>query len=35
MGTDYRGLVAGLLAGLGCALKPRYAAVFAVLECSR
>jgi hypothetical protein len=26
-------LVAGVLAGLGCALKPRYAAVFAVLEC--
>ena len=26
-------LVAGALAGLGCALKPRYCAVFAVLEC--
>jgi hypothetical protein len=26
-------IVAGVLAGLGCALKPRYAAVFAVLEC--
>ncbi|HEY0183823.1 MAG TPA: hypothetical protein VGC09_13535 [Rhodopila sp.] len=26
-------VVAGVLAGLGCALKPRYAAVFAVLEC--
>ena len=26
-------LVAGMLAGLGCALKPRYGAVFAVLEC--
>jgi hypothetical protein len=26
-------LAAGVLAGLGCALKPRYAAVFAVLEC--
>ena len=26
-------LAAGALAGLGCALKPRYAAVFAVLEC--
>jgi hypothetical protein len=26
-------LVAGALAGLGCALKPRYAGVFAVLEC--
>jgi hypothetical protein len=26
-------LVAGVLAGLGCALKPRYAGVFAVLEC--
>ena len=26
-------LVAGVLAGLGCALKPRYVAVFAVLEC--
>lgn len=26
-------LVAGALAGLGCALKPRYGAVFAVLEC--
>ena len=26
-------LFAGVLAGLGCALKPRYAAVFAVLEC--
>jgi hypothetical protein len=26
-------LVAGLLAGLGCALKPRYAGAFAVLEC--
>ncbi len=26
-------VVAGALAGLGCALKPRYAAVFAVLEC--
>ena len=26
-------LIAGLLAGLGCALKPRYAGVFAVLEC--
>jgi hypothetical protein len=26
-------LAAGTLAGLGCALKPRYAAVFAVLEC--
>jgi hypothetical protein len=26
-------LIAGVLAGLGCALKPRYAAVFAVLEC--
>jgi len=26
-------LVAGVLAGLGCALKPRYAAVFVVLEC--
>jgi hypothetical protein len=25
--------VAGVLAGLGCALKPRYGAVFAVLEC--
>jgi hypothetical protein len=26
-------ILAGVLAGLGCALKPRYAAVFAVLEC--
>jgi hypothetical protein len=26
-------LVAGCLAGLGCALKPRYAGAFAVLEC--
>ena len=26
-------LAAGALAGLGCALKPRYAAVFVVLEC--
>ena len=26
-------VVAGALAGLGCALKPRYCAVFAVLEC--
>jgi hypothetical protein len=26
-------LVAGALAGLGCALKPRYAGVFVVLEC--
>ena len=26
-------LAAAVLAGLGCALKPRYAAVFAVLEC--
>jgi hypothetical protein len=26
-------LAAGMLAGLGCALKPRYALVFAVLEC--
>nr|WP_294512953.1 hypothetical protein [uncultured Rhodopila sp.] len=26
-------LAAGVLAGLGCALKPRYAGVFAVLEC--
>ena len=26
-------LAAGALAGLGCALKPRYGAVFAVLEC--
>jgi hypothetical protein len=26
-------LIAGVLAGLGCALKPRYGAVFAVLEC--
>jgi hypothetical protein len=26
-------LVAGVLAGLGCALKPRYAGIFAVLEC--
>jgi hypothetical protein len=26
-------LVAGVLAGLGCALKPRYAGVFVVLEC--
>lgn len=26
-------LLAGVLAGLGCALKPRYAGVFAVLEC--
>jgi hypothetical protein len=26
-------LVAGVLAGLGCALKPRYAAVFVALEC--
>jgi hypothetical protein len=26
-------LAAGVLAGLGCALKPRYAAVFVVLEC--
>jgi hypothetical protein len=26
-------LIAGLLAGLGCALKPRYCAVFVVLEC--
>jgi hypothetical protein len=26
-------LIAGVLAGLGCALKPRYAGVFAVLEC--
>jgi len=26
-------LAAGVLAGLGCALKPRYGAVFAVLEC--
>jgi len=26
-------VVAGILAGFGCALKPRYAAVFAVLEC--
>jgi hypothetical protein len=26
-------LIAGLLAGVGCALKPRYAGVFVVLEC--
>jgi hypothetical protein len=26
-------MIAGILAGLGCALKPRYGAVFAVLEC--
>ena len=26
-------LAAGILAGLGCSLKPRYGAVFAVLEC--
>ena len=26
-------VAAGVLAGLGCALKPRYGAVFAVLEC--
>jgi uncharacterized membrane protein len=26
-------IIAGLLAGLGCALKPRYGAVFVVLEC--
>nr|WP_294547123.1 hypothetical protein [uncultured Rhodopila sp.] len=26
-------LAAGVLAGLGCALKPRYAGMFAVLEC--
>jgi hypothetical protein len=26
-------VVAGILAGLGCALKPRYGAVFAVFEC--
>ncbi len=26
-------LVAGMLAGLGCALKPQYCVVFAVLEC--
>jgi hypothetical protein len=26
-------LVAGVLAGLGCALKPRYAAVFVIMEC--
>jgi hypothetical protein len=26
-------LIAGVLAGLGCALKPRYAGVFIVLEC--
>jgi hypothetical protein len=26
-------IAAGVLAGLGCALKPRYGAVFAVLEC--
>jgi hypothetical protein len=26
-------MLAGVLAGLGCALKPRYCAVFAVLEC--
>jgi hypothetical protein len=26
-------LIAGVLAGLGCALKPRYGAVFAVFEC--
>jgi hypothetical protein len=26
-------LLAGVLAGLGCALKPRYVGVFAVLEC--
>jgi hypothetical protein len=26
-------LIAGVLAGLGCALKPRYAGVFVVLEC--
>ncbi|MDR3529427.1 MAG: hypothetical protein P4L90_02550 [Rhodopila sp.] len=26
-------VIAGVLAGLGCALKPRYGAVFAVLEC--
>jgi hypothetical protein len=26
-------LMAGFMAGLGCALKPRYAAAFAVLEC--
>lgn len=26
-------IVAGMLAGLGCALKPRYGAVFAALEC--
>ena len=26
-------VVAGILAGLGCALKPHYGAVFAVLEC--
>ena len=28
------GLVAGVLAGLGCALKPRYAGVFVALECA-
>ena len=27
------GLAAGILAGLGCALKPRYAGVFVALEC--
>jgi hypothetical protein len=26
-------LIAGVLAGLGCALKPRYGAIFVVLEC--
>jgi hypothetical protein len=35
-GKDTRvlaGVAAGVLAGLGCALKPRYGAVFVVLEC--
>lgn len=32
-GAVAENIVAGLIAGLGCALKPRYVAVFAVLEC--
>jgi hypothetical protein len=32
-GAIVNALVAGALAGLGCALKPRYCAAFAVLEC--
>ncbi len=31
--TVVAGIAAGLLAGLGCALKPRYGAAFAMLEC--